>query len=70
MDFNTDVKKSAKVIRGVVGTALLLLLVVFLMDPVTELHPYWGEFGFFAFAFVFILYIYPRIFTLWEKNHK
>ena len=68
LDFKTDVKKSAKVIRGIVGTVLLLLLVVLLMDPVTELHPYWGEFGFFAFAFVFILYIYPRIFTLWERG--
>ena len=56
------------VIRGMGGTVLLLLLVVLLMDPVTELHPYWGEFGFFAFSFVFILYIYPRIFTLRERG--
>ena len=67
LNFRTDVSKSAKIMRGIVGTALLLMLVLFAMEPVTALHPYWGEFGFFVLAFIFILFIYPLMFVIWER---
>ncbi len=68
LKYKTEVSKSKRIIRGVVGTVLLLLLVILLMEPMTAIHLYWGEFAFFAIAFIFILFIYPAMFTLWEKH--
>ena len=70
LNFKTDVLKSAKAIRGIVGTILLLMLVIFLMKPMEALHPYGGEFGFFALTFIFILFIYPAIFMIWERKSQ
>ncbi len=70
LKFKTNVSKGKRIIRGAVGTVLLLLLVLLVMEPMTAMHPYWGELTFFATAFVFILFIYPAMFTLWEKLWK
>ncbi len=68
LGFKTDVAKSAKIIRGIVGTILLLALVLFVMEPMEALHPYWGELGFYALTFVFILFLFPAMFMLWERK--
>lgn len=68
IQFKTDVSKSTRIIRGIVGTVLLLLFVIFAMEPIISIHLYWGEFLFLAIAFIFILFIYPLLFSVWEKK--
>ncbi len=65
--FSTDVSGKAKAFRGIVGSVLLLLYVLFLQNPIVNLDSYWGNFAFLFFAFVFILFLYPLLFTAVEK---
>ena len=70
LNFSTDVSGKVRLWRGIGGGALLLFLVLVVKDILTEIHLYWGNFIFFGFTFVFILFIYPWIFTKIEKRKK
>lgn len=70
LNFTTDVPKSTRIVRSIIGTAILLAFVVLAMEPIKSIHPYWGNLLFFAIAFIFILFIYPLLFTLWEKKSQ
>lgn len=66
--FTTKVSKQTLIVRAIVGSLILLVYALFARAPLSLLHPYWGEFIFIALAFIYILFIYPVIFTKWEKR--
>ena len=68
LNFSTDVSKSTKIKRGVVGSVLLLIYALFAQKPLEAWHIYWGELVFLGFAFVFIIFIYPAMFLACEKR--
>lgn len=68
--FSTDAPKKMLIKRGIVGAVTLLIYVVLTMNLLTSIHPYWGEFMFIMLAFIYILFIYPYLFTKWEMRGK
>ena len=68
--FNTDGSKKALVIRGLIGSVILLIYALFLRKPLGSVHPYFGEMLFIAIAFIYILYLYPIMFTKWERRRE
>lgn len=68
LGFTTAVSGKARALRGVFGGVLLLFLVLVVRDVLIEIDVCFGNFVFFAFAFVFILFIYPMIFTKVESR--
>ncbi len=70
LNFSTDVSGKVRLWRGVFGGVLLLFLVLVVRDILVALDVYWGNFVFFAFTFVFILFVYPLIFTKIENSKR
>ncbi len=68
--FKTDVPAKIRVIRGSVGSVVLYLFAEFIKEPMTQINEHWGEFMFFFIAFVFIMALFPAIFTSLEKIIK
>ena len=66
--FTTEVSNGCKIARGAVGAVILVVAAVFLREPVTKIDIYWGEFIFFFLAFLFIMALYPAVFTAVEKK--
>ncbi len=67
LNFTTDVSGKSKAFRGVIGSILLLAYVFLAENPLISLDVYWGNFAFLFLAFVFILFLYPLVFTFVEK---
>ncbi|MBO5364742.1 MAG: hypothetical protein J6A56_04700, partial [Clostridia bacterium] len=67
LKFSTEVSGKIRAVRGIIGSILLLLYVVLLKTPMANLDMYWGNFAFMFMAFVFILFLYPLVFTFVEK---
>ncbi len=65
--FKTEVSGKARFGRAIFGSVVLYVCATFLRDAMTSIHMNWGELVFFFFAFVYILFIHPAIFTLVEK---
>ncbi len=65
--FSTDVSVKIRILRAVAGIAFMLLYAGTLRGPLIALNALWGEFAFFAIAFILILFVYPAIFTRFEK---
>lgn len=68
VNFTTDVAGGLKIARGVFGAVVLAVSAVFLREPLTKINMHWGEFVFFFLAFLFIMVLYPAVFTAFEKN--
>lgn len=68
--FCTNAPKKTLVIRAVIGSVILLIYALFAREPLSNIHHYWGEFAFIAIAFIYILFIYPVMFTLWERRRR
>lgn len=66
--FKTDVSGKTKALRGIFGSAGLLVIALFGREPMQSLHIFWGEFAFFSISFFYILFIVPFVFTRAEKN--
>jgi len=65
--FETAVSGKTKVVRSVIGALILYIFSEFCREPLGAIHMYWGELFFFFIAFVYILFLYPALFSLWEK---
>ena len=65
--FTIQVPKNLKIARGVFGVVILGVASVFLRDAMTKINMHWGEFVFFFLAFLFIMALYPAVFTVFEK---
>ncbi|MBE7040861.1 MAG: phosphatase PAP2 family protein [Ruminococcaceae bacterium] len=65
--FKTDVSAKARFGRAIFGSVVLYVCAAFARGAMTNIHRNWGEFIFFFFAFVYILFIYPLIFTMIEE---
>ena len=65
--FSTEVNAGFKIARGALGAVILGVVAVFLREPITNIDIYWGEFIFFFLAFLFIMALYPAVFTAFEK---
>jgi len=70
LNFATEVSGKKRVLRAVIGAVLLLFLVFVVRDILVDIDVYWGNFAFFFLTFVFILFIYPLIFTKIENMKK
>lgn len=68
VNFKTSASKKVLIIRGIIGSLILLIYALFAREPLAQIHQYWGEMFFIAIAFIYILFIYPLIFTKWEKR--
>ena len=67
LHFKTDVSGKVRFGRAIFGSVVLYVCAAFARGAMTNLHANWGEYVFFFFAFVYILFIYPAIFTGVEK---
>ena len=67
VNFKTDVPKKSKIIRAVVGSVILLIIATVVKDALQAIHIWWGELAFFAIAFIYILFLFPLLFTKLEK---
>lgn len=65
--FNTAVSGKVRLLRGVFGAIILYIFSEFCREPLAAMHMYWGELFFFLFAFLYILFLYPALFSLWER---
>ncbi len=65
--FKTEVSGKVRFGRAIFGSVVLYVCAAFARGAMTNIHMNWGEFIFFFFAFVYILFIYPGIFTVVEK---
>ncbi len=68
VDFKTSASKKILIIRGIIGSLILLIYALFAREPLAQIHQYWGEMLFISIAFIYILFIYPLMFTKWEKR--
>ncbi len=68
VNFDMCVSKKMLVARGVIGSVILLIYALFVREPLAHIHPYYGEMLFIAIAFIYILFVYPLMFTKWEKR--
>ncbi len=66
--FDTRATRKTLVIRGVIGSVILLIYALFVREPLGSIHPYFGEMLFIAIAFIYILFLYPLMFTKWERR--
>jgi len=70
LNFSTEVSAKTRILRSVIGALLLLFLVFVVRDFLVSFDVRWGNFAFFFFTFVFILFIYPCIFVKTESIVK
>ena len=71
VSFDVSGRPTVRVIRGAVGAVLLALIALLgRKGLVVVLGDCWGELIFFTVAFVFILFVYPYVFTRIEKSLK
>lgn len=69
VDFKTDVSSKTKLVRAIVGSVILLIIATVVRDALTSVHMWWGELAFFVIAFVYILYLFPALFS-WVERKK
>lgn len=69
VDFKTDVSGKTKLVRGIVGSIILLIIATVVKDALESIHMWWGELAFFTIAFVYILYLFPALFS-WSERKK
>lgn len=70
VNFSTCATKKTLVKRGIIGSLILLVYALFAREPLAQIHLYYGEMVFIAIAFIYILYLYPLMFTKWEKRRE
>ena len=68
LKFETNVSAKTKFGRAIFGSVVLYICAAFAKGAITSIHAYWGEFVFYCFAFLYILFIYPAIFVAVEKK--
>ena len=64
--FTTEVSAKTKVLRAIVGSVILLIIATVVKDALESIHMWWGELAALALAFVFILYLFPAMFSKWR----
>lgn len=67
VNFSVDISIKKRILRAVFGGVFMLLYAGLMRDKMILMHHLWGEFAFFAIAFIFILFIIPWIFTKIER---
>lgn len=67
VNFSVDISTKKKVLRAVLGGAFMLLYAGLMREKMILVHVLWGEFAFVSIAFMFILFIYPWIFSKVER---
>ena len=68
VNFRTEVSAKTKIVRSVVGSVILLIIATVVRDALTVLHMWWGELVAFVIAFVYILYLFPAVFSWIERK--
>lgn len=68
VNFTVDISAKTRTFRAVSGGIIMLLYAGLIKDKLILVHLLWGEFIFYAVAFLLILFILPWIFTKFEKR--
>ena len=67
VNFSVDISTKKRILRAVSGGIFMLLYAGLMREKMILMHHLWGEFAFFAIAFIFILFVFPWIFTKIER---